>query len=190
MTPLRFVAVLSLCSFAAPAFAQDTVYTRPGPYLGVHGFAAFENFNEVDFDDGAGSGIRAGYRLHPHFATELQFDHYEDFDIDESFVDGEVDGYSISAQAKYLFPLPGERIQPFFFLGAGLLHGDLDDSIPIAGVSVSGDTNEFFWRVGAGVDLYATENVVVGVEAVYNFPTGDLDDFEFWTLGAVLAYRF
>lgn len=40
------------------------------------------------------------------------------------------------------------------------------------------------------MDTYLTEHVVVAVEGIYNFGFGDLDSFNYWTLGGQLRYRF
>ena len=189
MSGLRAVLTISVAvafSFGNAVYAQD--YARTGAYVGINGFAAFEKFDDTagaDVDDSWGLGARVGYRAHRNYAIELKVEWYDEFDIDVPGFDADIDGWSVAFQSKFLLPVADDRVQPFALIGAGVLHGDID-----APFGLSDDETDFLWRLGLGVDLYATEQIAFAVEGVYNFPTGDLDDFEFWTLGLGLQYRF
>jgi hypothetical protein len=45
-------------------------------------------------------------------------------------------------------------------------------------------------RFGGGIDLYATENVVVRGEANYVLPTGSLHDLKYLSIGMGVHWRF
>ncbi len=62
----------------------------------------------------------------------------------------------------------------------GLLHAD---SGPV-------DETDFAGRVGGGIDIYATENIVVTLDATYVVPTGDVDDLDYLSIGWGVQYRF
>jgi opacity protein-like surface antigen len=167
--------------------AED--YARTGLYLGLGATytpQVFDLPSGIDATGSAGLGARVGYRLHPHVATELAFEYYDNFELDAGGVDfAEINGWTIGANAKG-YPLTG-RIQPYALLGLGALHLDAEDTL---GLGVSDDATEFAARFGAGVDLYATRNLAVNVEVSYVLPTGDLDDFPVLPLTFGVKYRF
>ena len=179
--------------FGSTVHAQDPDYARSGAYVGAGGFGAFENFDgtgPLDVDDSWGLNARVGYRFHPRFAAEIQYEWYDDFEIDVlGFTVAEVDGWSLTANGK-AYLLTG-RIQPYALLGGGYLEGELDTS----GLGISADDNAFMWRFGGGFDIYAVggqgqEHIVLSLEATYLLPIAELDDLEFWTIGVGLQYRF
>ena len=43
---------------------------------------------------------------------------------------------------------------------------------------------------GGGLDTYVTENIVVALDVTYVLPFGDLDDYDYFSLGLGVAYRF
>ena len=93
----------------------------------------------------------------------------------------------------YLPMLPDTRVQPFILAGGGIRDQDVATDFvgPLAGVpSDSEDATEFAYRVGAGIDLYATENAMLTVEGAYFISTGDLDEEDFWSILIGLQYRF
>ena len=45
-------------------------------------------------------------------------------------------------------------------------------------------------RFGGGIDLYATQNVVVSLEADYVLPVGKLEDLNYITVSWGFQYRF
>jgi opacity protein-like surface antigen len=99
-----------------------------------------------------------------------------DVDFNTHFVGFNVKGY----------PLSG-RFQPYAIGGAGLL-GSVIQGDSVAGLD---DDQAFTWRVGAGVDLYTTEHVLLSLEGAYYFPIGsDFEDFNFVSVGLGLQYRF
>jgi opacity protein-like surface antigen len=45
-------------------------------------------------------------------------------------------------------------------------------------------------RLGGGIDVYLTENIVMSAEASYLMPTGKLDNMDYYSIGVGLQYRF
>ena len=43
---------------------------------------------------------------------------------------------------------------------------------------------------GAGVDLYATEQIFIELEAAYVLPTGDAADYDHLNVGVGIGYAF
>ena len=62
-------------------------------------------------------------------------------------------------------------------------------SVP-PGVPRSRTENEFAMRFGGGIDLYATKNVVVSLEADYVLPVSSLSDLDYVSIGWGFQYRF
>jgi hypothetical protein len=60
--------------------------------------------------------------------------------------------------------------------------------------TVDGDDKEgqggFVGRMGGGLDIYVTKNVVLVTSALYNWPTGSIDSYGYWSFGAGVQYRF
>ena len=85
------------------------------------------------------------------------------------------------------------RYQPFLLIGAGAMQAKTKLKQP-SGLAFTGLGNEsenaFALRFGGGIDLYATEHVVVSVDADYVLPFGDLDALDYVTIGWGIEYRF
>jgi hypothetical protein len=179
MKVFGLLAVL-LISGMAHAQKSDTGYV----YLGAGISAAEEEFDlpaGFDADDAFAFDLLGGYRVTPQFAVEAQAQFLGDFDLD-GIGGGDIDGIAFLAAAK-LYPIPDAAIQPFASAGLGFL--DLDGPNRI-------DANESDWMfaLGAGVDFPIADRTILEVKGDYRFPQDDLDDFEYWTLGANLQYRF
>ena len=172
---------------ASPALgqAQDD-FARNGAYLGLAGSVGIFPEEEDDIDDVGGDvdtalglNARAGYRVHPHFAAEAEFE-WVNADIEFGGNDaGDFDTLVGTVNGK-AFALTG-RFQPFAMIGIGAMgvHGDED----------SGDSG-FAARFGGGIDIYITRNFYGAVDASYVLPTGDVDDFDLVSIGWGFGYRF
>jgi opacity protein-like surface antigen len=159
-------------------------FSRVGGYVGVAGIRAFESF-ENDFrkaDDSWGANARAGYRFHPHFGAELQFEWYDEFDFHGSLDGSNVDGYLTTVNGKAW--LVKGRLQPYLIGGLGWLE------IDGGGRALGGSQDDFAVKVGGGFDLYATEHWALNLEATYVVPSGDVNDFEIVSVGAGILFRF
>ena len=175
--PVLLIALV----LAGNAYAQGA---DEGPYAGGGLSIAFEKF---DLPPGAGAedaialDLLAGYRMSSFLALEGEAQLLSDFDLDRT--GGDVDGAALTGNAK-LFPLPPTTVlQPFVLVGMGLLALDGPHRI---------DANKTNWmyQIGGGADFPVAERTLLEVKATYRFPQGSLDDFEYWTLGANVQYRF
>jgi opacity protein-like surface antigen len=201
---IRFALIFSLLTLAGsfPAAAEGDPYgyvDRSGPYIGLA--VAVAGLLEVDdeFEDDTGlsdivadfsEGLqaRAGYRVHPLFGVEVNFEWLSEFEIEGGEVGtlGELEVRTLTADAK-LF-LPNWKNGQFFLLaGAGVLGAEFKDTL---GLGVSEDETDFAARFGAGIDIYLTKNIAVTVEASYVFPTGDVKHLDYVSGNAGLQYRF
>jgi hypothetical protein len=116
-------------------------------------------------------------------AIEGELQYLDEFDLDG--VSGEIDGWTLSGSAKF-FPLePTQPIQPFLAGGLGIAEFDLDGP-----GGIDADDTDWMFLVGVGVDFPIADRTLLEVRASYRSPQDDLDDLEYWTLGANVQYRF
>jgi len=125
--------------------------------------------------------------------------------------DIEVDIMTFMVEGKYAM---SGNFSPYLVLGIGLMYadtdGDLEAGAAFAGESFSlsfGDSDSdtrACWKVGLGVDWWATPNVTVGLEGSYVAAFGDhefglLSDFgvedaeiglDYFSIGLGIAYHF
>lgn len=170
-----------------PAEAPASAYAREGPYVGVGGHFAVENFDvphAYDVGDSGGVNARIGYRTHPNLAGEIVYDWVAPFDVEVAGVGvGRVEMHFVSMNARW-FPFTG-AFQPFLSAGVGLLvvHRDFvgfdETDRPAAG------------RFGGGLDVYLDPHVVLSAEAVYVPPFDEpVQGLDFVLVGGSLQVRF
>lgn len=143
----------------------------------------------VDRTDSLGGDFRAGYRIHPMFAAELNFQYYDNFDLKlggktKDFAD--IRMYNFFLNGKF-FPIDGV-LQPYLEAGIGGVYADVDtDPVTITrtfargpgdnvenSVSSEGGHNSgplFGGRIGGGLDYYVTRNIVVNFDISYTLTT-------------------
>jgi opacity protein-like surface antigen len=184
---LGLVTMLSGTALATEPGGAD--YARRGWYVGGGATYAFEQFPDGHgLDVGNSPGVKAlgGYRVHPNFGAELDVDYLHDFDFDVAGYDvAHVRGVATTVNGKGY--LTTGRVQPYAVAGVGGLY--------VAGVDASLDnvlglSGGFLTRFGGGLDLYATEHVVLNAEATYDLPTGRVSDLRFVPLTLGAQYRF
>ena len=196
--------------------AEDEIdeddFARRGWMLGVGGSYAVEVFEddaESDFqkslgpdprlsvDNSFGFSGHGGYRCHRRFSAEVEVEWLDGFDADltqpgvDQLAKVEYDPVVITANVKGYF-LTG-RYQPFLLLGAGAMTAEtkIREPVGLAFTGIDTESDEAFaLRFGGGIDLYATENVVVTVDADYVMPFGNLDALDYITIGWGIQYRF
>jgi opacity protein-like surface antigen len=144
--------------------------------------------NSSDLDNAWGMNARAGYRLHPRFALEGQWEWLTDTDRENTLSDGtrvddKISLFTLTGNAKYY--LLTERIQPYAIAGAGWSRSRIKQSF-----DSTRRNNGFTARFGGGVDLYGSPDVALSLEAAYVLNTGGLDDLSYVSLGAGLTLRF
>jgi opacity protein-like surface antigen len=169
---ILFAACLALA--AQSASAQD--YARPGAYASLNGVTSIETIDgDGRTDVGTGVSGRLGYRFSPQLAVEGQVDWSGDF------VDGPFDLTSTTVTANAKFYLAHQQVQPYLLAGIGAQIGD-DDFGP--------SESAFAARVGGGLDFYLSERFGLLGEVAYVIPTGDLDGFDYVSIGWGAFYRF
>jgi opacity protein-like surface antigen len=208
-----FIAMATL-SISDLASAQDD-YSRPGWYLGLGGVAAFTTGSERDIeawlgqkgdlsfkiDESLGLNARGGYRGN-WAGGELHFEWIEGYDADAINSLGDADNYKIDGWAVTLdgklYPLDGlqsslpalaKRFQPFLTGGIGYL--TFTSTRPNQPQGADFREWDFAIRMGAGVEVYLTNNVAILVDATYVYPVADdLDGLDYFSIGWGFLYRF
>jgi len=189
--------------FVSPfvALAQD--FERPGIYVSGSWAHLGEQFGDDlndeieaalaldsprlsvgDSDVWSGTlGVRLGSRL----AIELVGERFDDLPIDLTVrgttLSGDLELRSGMLMGKF-FLFPG-RVQPYLMAGAGYLQGRVE----FGDIDETGHVG--LGRAGAGVDVYLTPNLAVGLQAAYSRALGsDFEDLAFFTAGTSLMLRF
>jgi opacity protein-like surface antigen len=204
--------VCSSVALTAEEEVDKDDFARRGWLVGVAGSYAIETFQddaESDFqkvlgpevnlsvDDSFGFNGQVGYRCHRRFSAEVEVEWLDGFDADltqpgvDQLANVRFEPVVVTTNVKG-FILTG-RYQPFLLLGAGAMTADikLQDPVGLAFTGLNSETeNAFALRFGGGIDLYATENVVLNVGVDYVLPFGNLDDLDYITIGWGVQYRF
>lgn len=166
------------------------VYNRPGPYVGVGGSYMISGFQDgargADFGDTLGFNVRGGYRLNEYWAFEGLYEYGDDFGAHQVVPGGDIQTNTFMGSAKLIVPLG--RFQPYLAGGVGLVNANADRSLRRTGWDVDG-TN-FAGRFGGGVDLFATENVAVYLDAAYTMPIHEVSDLYHFSFGWGAKYVF
>lgn len=194
MNRILAISVALACLIGAAAYAQDDDaagaqdddFARPGWYLGAYGVYALEAYRDtgiLDFDDSAGANFRIGYRGNEWFALEGEFEWIHNFESD--FL-GKVDTRTLIAGANIkLFPVHG-RFQPYGLIGVNGMYFTMKDSPP----GFDDNATDWAFRFGLGLDIYATRNIVVGLEGSYVWGVGDVWERDYGSVGVGILYRF
>ena len=164
------LAVLFVSLALQTARADDPDFGRSGPYIGV-GASRTVNLVEafldgtpiledVDVSNSWGVNTRLGYRLTSWFALEAEYEWLDGMNASLDGVDvGSLEMQSATANLRFIAPLG--RFQPYFLLGAGAIFVNVDT--PFSTIEI--DHSAFAGRVGLGLDVYLTENILVNVGA-------------------------
>lgn len=165
------------------------VYNRPGPYVGVGGSYMVPGFQggarSADFGDTLGFNVRGGYRLNDYWAFEGLYE-YGDFNAHDVLAGNHVQTNTFMGSAKLILPLG--RFQPYLSGGAGFVNANADKALRRTNWEVDG-TN-FAGRFGGGVDLFATENVAIFLDASYTMPINEVSDLYYFSFGWGAKYVF
>jgi opacity protein-like surface antigen len=185
MSPRKTLAVLLLCLLPGLAQAQDD-YARPGGYIGLGGTYAFHwfpgNFDNdvtggtaVKTENSAGLNVRGGYRFNSWAALEGEYEWVSGF---ENKVGGakifDLTYHTFTANGKFLYPGWG-RFQPYGLLGVGFAVLQVD-SRSGAGATLDGSAVGFAGRVGAGLDVYLSENWLLNAGIDLQLNTAQIDN--------------
>ena len=159
-----------------------TVWARSGPYLGLSGVHASNDFDHIrsNTDDSLGATARVGYRLNRWVATEIEGEWIAEF---EAPADRDI-RIGITTVNLKAYPLDTPA-QPFLMVGLGALLAKTHGSNITNSRSVG-----FASRFGGGFDFYFSEQFVVTLAASYVLPTGSVDDFKYTAFQWGFTYRF
>lgn len=196
----------ALALLAAPAAADESSFNPTGLYLGVGALFTQNSLVEdqvsqalpvdIHVDDSWGINGLLGYRFLPFLSTEIEYEHVGAFSVETAGSEvGAFQADVLTANLKASVPL--WRLQPYLRVGAGVAWWDVKDELSLG---LSGSTNGFAGRAGAGVDFFLTPRLVLNAGAdvvVSDTPihidvpgTGDIDYLAYASVGAGLQYRF
>jgi hypothetical protein len=153
----------------------------------------------VDVEDSLALMVRAGYRLTPLIAAELQYEWFEEaaYKSDTAILrpgkpatgyrsfDPNVETHILTANARFIAAIDAPA-QPYALFGFGAGYYDIDTVIE------DRQTWEAVGRIAGGVDFYITEQVVFVFEAGAIFSTRKLLDetVPYVSVTGGLQYRF
>lgn len=209
-------AILLIGTLAfAPALSQaeeipsseDNPYARNGFYIGLAGSFGIDAAAEEELEKQSGLKLRIGediglharlgYRFHPRLAAEYQFEWITDVDIDVQAVPFGTGAFSLERwtnTANVKAYLATDTVQPFLLLGLGVMTVEIDGSpvevMPGIFQRLAVQKTDFAARFGAGLEVYATEQIVINLDASYVLPAGGLEDFDYVSIGWGFQYRF
>jgi opacity protein-like surface antigen len=212
---LAFAPVLSQAD-EIPS-SEDNPYARNGFYIGLAGAFAFDAAAEEELEkqskeipdnpgglklrigEDIGLQARLGYRFHPRFAAEYQFEWITDVDIDVQGVPFGKGAFQLerwASTANVKAYLATDTVQPFLLVGLGVLTVEVDGS-PVEvdtalGIfqQLSVKETDFAARFGAGFEVYATEHIIINLGASYVLPAGNLEHFDYVSVEWGFLYRF
>jgi opacity protein-like surface antigen len=196
-----FLGALLVVLALRPGFAaeadEEADPARTGPYAGlglVYGAPVFDlEASEQRVGGGSlgdspsfGLDLRGGYRFHPHFAAEGNFQWVSGMEIEQAGQElGDVSPWTLTANMK-AFILTG-TFQPYVVGGVGILHVKGDESVDLA---LPDSTTGFTGRIGGGADYYLRPDIVLNVELSAVLPAGQVSRFRYLPLAFGAQYRF
>ncbi|WP_099867865.1 outer membrane protein [Pararhizobium haloflavum] len=168
---------------AAPMVEPESNWT--GPYIGGQVGYGFVDPDLPGVDgEGIVGGVHAGYNYDLGgfvVGGEVDYD-FADLEVEDDVLGdvGQIDGI---ARAKAKAGVDLGRVLPYVTAGGAYAHGDLAGE----------DVDDFGFLVGGGVDVAATDNIIVGAEYLYhNFNSfDDTDvDVDVHTVRAKASFKF
>ena len=148
----------------------------------------------LNIDERFGLNARLGYRFHPHISAEFQLEWIPETDIsanpepDPNFGNDAFNLERVTYMANAKGYLGTGSVQPFLLVGVGLMTIDFKGNKPFN--NISSTEEDFAARFGGGIEVYATDNIVVNIDASYVLPAGDLKNFDYLSIGWGFQYRF
>jgi opacity protein-like surface antigen len=192
------VATVAVLAVSLRTGHAADVWNRPGPYVGLGAAGGLEEFDERvggNFGDSAGFNFQAGYRFTEFFALEGLYEYMDEFGHTEHFLpdltaETDIRTHNFSVMGKGI--LPFGPVQPYIKGGVGFLNADVDTRLKGLGQKVhdGGSDTEFAGRVDGGIDLMATPNLSLQLDAGYVLPTEDLSDLNYISVSLGVRYIF
>lgn len=203
MKRLSLALLIALGLGTAPAIAADTGFYA-GAGIGIFSTDISESDIGLNFDeDDTGFKVFGGYQFLPWLGGELAYIDGGESSVSESdpvlgSAKLEVDVSAITAAAVGTLPI-GEMFELYGKLGIAMWDGKLTASASgliceelelgaTCAESVSDDGTDFFWGIGAGVNIGEQFNVRIEYEVLEIDPEGVNADTDFLSLSGV--YRF
>ena len=187
-----------------PASAQqdddpETDFVRDGWYLGAQGVWAKEDIDAppgYSASNDLGFNVRGGYRFLRNLATDLEFEYVDSFAVkprDSSLRTASYRTFTLAWNFR-AYPLARlfapdsdwHTVQPYL-QAAPAWQWVERRRLP------GPDQNDggFAARLGGGIDIYWTDQLLLTTNAVYALATSsDVDDVRFWSVGWGFAWRF
>ena len=191
----------------------DDDFDRAGWFVGLQGVYAHENIDEskeqdnvnesnlpflVDFQMSTSEvgGVRGkiGRRCNSRLSVELQLEWLDSFkaSVDEAET-GRTNDITFDSMVGSIdvkgYLLTG-RLQPFVMVGVGTMGVDTTSTNASDGSALAQDTGLLVGRFGGGVDYYLTRQWVISVEADYVYAATNIQNLDYFSLGAGVTYRF
>lgn len=141
----------------------------------------------TEVDSTPGFKTKLGYRFNKFFAVEGEVEYVPSIDVqaDDASV-GDLEYTTATVNGRVYVPLD-DRFQFYGSLGIGLLHAEIDGS---GAASLDYDDTGFAIRAGGGLDIYMTENVALSTDLSYVAPSGDVDNFDYLSIGWGVTFRY
>ena len=196
------LAVFVACAFlmAGPADARDG-----GFYVELNGMYAFEDIDlgetegkftaplpvDLDFKDSSGFQFAVGRALGDSLSVKVMFEYVQSFetlkDLDFQTWD-KLDVLHLSVNAKLSYPA-WQRVRPYLIAGFGGISAH--ERILYLRSETSTTRNlGISLRGGAGVDVFITDSVSIGLEGAYTSGIGDVDHVKYKTVSVGIGYHF
>ncbi len=199
---LMVAAIFLVLFFSGPLYAGDI-----GPYIGVGGSYAWEDFDTIsadttpiNLDDTWGFNARAGYQFSRFLALEFEFAYLSDFDWNGTvMVSGapvgtkvEVDVETYMFVGKFFADFGSRIVKPYLAAGIGWMHSSPDLTASAGGVALTSDISDTdaCVKAGIGADFYVSRDISIGLEADYVWGLGELDELQYTNLLLGVAYHF
>ncbi len=188
---LFFITLAAVTFFSTSLYAQQT--ERKQFYIGAGGSYAVENFyDDAQFENSPGVNLKFGYHLHPLADIEFDFNYLDEFESPDNQLDYNLSVTTYMFVMKGFFPINSEVVRLAVVVGGGVMAADFDSHL-----NGTGDDADLCYKLGLGLDVFATQAVSFGFEASWtngidNLSGNERDfgrvEYFNFTLGA--AYHF
>lgn len=195
---LALTLALTCALFSGLAHAQDddeesetTEFARSGLYLagyGVWAISAYRSEPGGFYGASPGAKFKLGYRVSPVWAFEADIEWIQRF---YARLDGSRrDTWSVAGGFNLKAYLSDGRFQPYGLVGANG-YSINTRTVQDDGTVLASDSNlDWGLRFGAGLDVYATEHLAIGLEASYMWGIITNWDYDYASFGVGATWRF
>ena len=188
LAPLLVSALAAALSGPGTAAAEE-VYERNSAYMVFSAVTAFGTFStepnvSTERIHSFGFSTRLGYRFHPRWAAEAQYEWIDGWNLDrfDQRVGKVTRINNGSANGKFYFLT--DRFQPYATVGIGA------SSMRVSRDGEQNRDTNFMVKGGLGLDWYINETVGVNLETTFVAPTGSLSDYHYLSLNWGVFLRF